>query len=496
MSIGERTLSKIIMKKIVKMISCVVFIAFIIIATILLIRAFDARKLPALKLWHQAILENEFQTNQAFPDTSFEEYLQREDALFNELNAKVYQHTQPEDRLPYNRYYTESFSHPENFSRNWNRSFELIPETISGGVLMLHGLTDSPYSNHALAQVLYEHEYYVLGLRFPGHGTVPAALTQTSWKDWQAAANIAIKHLRDNIGEQAPLYIFGYSTGGTLALKMAFDAIQNQELEIPQKVFLFSPAIAVSPFGFFADWHKLLTFLPFFEKFQWTALNPEYDPFKYNSFSKHGGGQVYQLCKEVQEQLDQLEKHGKMAALPPIITFQSFVDSTIEESALVDKLYNQLEPNQSELIIFDVNHYIHVAPFIKEQYTSLVTQIENIEPLPYAITIITNIDNQTQEVVAKTKAANAHTFEPDVPLGLFWPEQVYSLSHVALLFPPDDPLYGRLDTGAFPKSFKIGTLIPKGETSILNVSMDQLMRVRSNPFFDYLAQRVIAEIGE
>ena len=94
------------MRKIVRMISLVLFIVFVIIATILLIRAFGARKLPALKPWHQIVLENEFQADHVFPDMGFEEYLEREDALFNELDAKIYQHIQPEDRLPYNRYYT------------------------------------------------------------------------------------------------------------------------------------------------------------------------------------------------------------------------------------------------------------------------------------------------------------------------------------------------------------------------------------------------------
>ena len=209
-----------------------------VIVIILLVSGFLSRRLPELKFWHRIVLENEFTAKQARPDMTFEEYLALEQRLFDELDTRVYQQIYPEDRQPYNRYYAESYSHPESFLRNWNRSFELVPDTIAGGVLMLHGLTDSPYSNHALAQVLYEHGYYVLGLRFPGHGTVPAALTQTSWKDWQAAANMALTHLRQNIGKQAPIYICGYSTGGSLALKMTFDAVQDHSLEVANKIFL------------------------------------------------------------------------------------------------------------------------------------------------------------------------------------------------------------------------------------------------------------------
>ncbi len=465
------------------------------IVLIILFNGFRSRKLPDLKLWHRLILKSEFTVKQAHPGMIFEEYLALEQRLFDELDARIHQQINPEEYQPYNRYYTESYSFPGNFLRNWNRSFELVPETIAGGVLMLHGLTDSPYSNHALAQVLYERGYYVLGLRFPGHGTIPSALTRTSWEDWQAAARMALIHLRQNIGKHAPLYICGYSTGGSLALKMTFDAVQDHSLEMANKVFLFSPAIAVNPYGMFADWHRLISWIPFFEKIRWTAINPEYDPFKYNSFSKHGGGQVYQLSKKVQQQLALLRKTGEIANLPPIITFQSEVDSTVVRSALIDKLYNKLTPNNHELILFDVNHSPHVEPFIKERYKKLIPQIDDMGPQPYAITVITNIGNQTQDVMARTRPTNARIFEKNVPLNLFWPHQVYSLSHVALLFPEDDPLYGNVDTRAFPKHFKIGTLTPKGEISILNISMDQLMRVRSNPFFDYLAQQVVEKLA-
>ena len=48
------------------------------------------------------------------------------------------------------------------------------PFELSGaddhGVLLIHGLTDSPYSLRRVGQILYERGFYVLGLRLPGHG--------------------------------------------------------------------------------------------------------------------------------------------------------------------------------------------------------------------------------------------------------------------------------------------------------------------------------------
>ena len=481
-------------KTLVRMTLSLVTSIVVIIAAILVISGFLSRKLPDLKPWHTVQLTKDFRARDAGPDMSFEDYLKFEEAALAELDQKVSQQLQPEERGLFNRYDPESFSYPENLTRNWNRSFQLMPEHPKAGVLMLHGLTDSPYSVHALAEKLYESGYYVLGLRFPGHGTLPGALRTTSWKDWQAAARIALKHVRRQIGEQPPLYLYGYSTGGTLALKMAVDALESPESEMPDKVFLFSPAVAVSATAVFADWHKLISFIPFFEKIQWTSVNPEYDPFKYNSFSKHGGGQVHQLALEMQAKLFLMKKKGRLGALPPIITFQSVVDSTVVGSAIIEKLYANLEANQSELIIFDVNHHIHVNPFIKERYRNISAQLKDMPPQAYAVTLITNVDEQSHEVVARHKPAGAKTFEADRPLHLSWPSQVYSLSHVSILFPPDDALYGGIETRAFPKTFKIGTLTPKGETSVLNVSMEQLMRLRYNPFFDYLTAHVLEEI--
>jgi hypothetical protein len=66
----------------------------------------------------------------------------------------------------------ELASHPSSAGRDWNRSFETKQATIRGGALLIHGLTDSPYSMRAIADVLSESGVYSLALRMPGHGTL------------------------------------------------------------------------------------------------------------------------------------------------------------------------------------------------------------------------------------------------------------------------------------------------------------------------------------
>ena len=72
---------------------------------------------------------------------------------------------------------------------------------------------------------------------------------------------------------------------------------------------------------------------------------------------------------------------------------------------------------------------------------------------------------------------------------------MFSLTHVALPFRSDDLLYG-LDTpvsltGLLP----LGRLSPRGERAVLTVSTETLMRLSSNPFFPFVAERLAGWLG-
>ncbi len=78
--------------------------------------------------------------------------------------------------------------------------------------------------------------------------------------------------------------------------------------------------------------------------------------------------------------------------------------------------------------------------------------------------------------------------------GLAWPEDIYSLSHVALAFPPEDPLYG--DESAEPSpGIRLGDLALRGERGVLQIPASDLLRLRWNPFYPYVESRVLAFMG-
>ncbi|MGA9961309.1 MAG: hypothetical protein WBP66_03110, partial [Azonexus sp.] len=76
-------------------------------------------------------------------------------------------------------------------------------------------------------------------------------------------------------------------------------------------------------------------------------------------------------------------------------------------------------------------------------------------------------------------------------LGLRYPLEIFSMSHVSIPFPLEDPLYGLYpDTSYEDFGIQLGTLAPRGERGALVVNMDFLSRVASNPFFPFILERI------
>jgi alpha-beta hydrolase superfamily lysophospholipase len=461
-----------------------------VIAAIWLVRAFESRNMPELRLWHQASLDKEFKVDN-YPDgLSLEAYFELEKRLMQELQTKVVEQVPPANRKFLSRYTETSPINPENLPRNWNRSFQLSPDDPRGGILLLHGASDSPYSMRAVAEVFHRQGFHVLALRLPGHGTVPAGLKAVTADDWMAITRLGVSWLRELMPDSAPLYLGGYSTGATLAVDYTLDAIVDPQLELPSRLFLFSAAVGISRFAAFAHWDVALSKIPYFEKFAWGNIHPEYDPFKYNSFAKNAGDIVYTLTVAVGKKIVKLLKGGQWRRLPPILTFHSLVDSTVSTASLVTALYDRLDSPGHELVLFDLNRDSETIEFVRPGQLNYLQTAGDRENLPYHLTLVTNRDADSQDVVARTRCAPEGCWSSE-DLNLAWPQNVYSLSHVAIPFAPTDPMYGSDAATAYVEDMRLGALQPRGERQVLLVPVEQLTRLRYNPFFSYLEQRVI-----
>jgi alpha-beta hydrolase superfamily lysophospholipase len=468
-----------------------VWSALLIVATVVIGGAVSARRrLPDLQPWHRYVPEDA--TAASLEHATFAEYLRREEAVFAGVRAHVeYASTGPAPAQA-NRYDTRSRSHPSRLGWDGNRTYEIIPAgAVRGGAVLVHGLTDSPYSMRAVGDTLKASGYYSVALRMPGHGTVAAGLTTAVWEDWLATVRVAVQHVRERIGPEQPLVLVGYSNGGALVLKYALDQVEHGNELGPTRLVLISPMIGVPAFAWLARMISFLGPVPYFEKARWLDIFPEYNPFKYTSFPANAGLQSWRLSSEVQAQILRLGQAGRLKDLPPVLTFQSVVDATVSTSAVVHAMYDQLEANGSELVLFDINRLSGMEPFIDPVTAVVLSRLTDLSARRYGRALVTNTDRESLEVVERSIRAGGTEIETR-PLGLAWQPEMFSLSHIALPFRMDDEVYGRSPRPSSPDLVRLGTLSPRGERAVLTVPIETLMRASSNPFFPYLADRVTA----
>ena len=441
---------------------------------------------PDLKIWHTADLDAEFTADA--PVQSFEDYLTLEDHLFDQLEKRVCERLEPEDRHRLNRFAKNSLSNPKRWSTNWNRTFELQSDHPTAGVLLMHGMSDSPYSLRTIGLRLHAEGAWVVGLRLPGHGTVPAGLVRATWQDMAATVLLAVRHLYEKIDDR-PLVIIGYSTGGALGVHYALTTLQDPQLPKIDRLVLVSPAIGVTPLAALASWQARLGRLLGAHKLAWNSILPEYDPFKYGSFAVNAGDQVYRLTTRIQSQLTSLAPGTVLEGFPPILAFQSVVDATVSTRAVVEGLFLKLPPGNHELVLFDINRNTGIEQMMTNEPLMQVSDLVADTILPFRYSFVTNESRQSQFVVVRHKKAQSNNIVEE-PLGMKWPERLYSLSHIALPFPVDDSLYG-LHAGGNESDLHLGKMALRGERGLLQIPDSDMLRLRSNPFYEYLENRVL-----
>ncbi len=456
--------------------------------TLLAIRAYDSQRGKPLEPWHTYVPQE--LSVKELDHAGWAEYLKAEDAVFESVRTEVTQELDPEDRIPINRYFDGSPVYPGHFSEDWNRSYILEPAgSPVGAAVFLHGLTDSPYSLRHIARRYREHGYVSIAMRLPAHGTVPGALTEVEWEDWLAATRLAVREARKRIGPSAPLHLVGFSNGGALALMYTLDALDNKELARPDRIVLISPMVGITSFARFAGLAGLPALFPAFAKAAWLSVLPEFNPFKYNSFPINGARQSYLLTDALQRKIVRFARDGRLVDLPPMITFQSVMDSTVSTRAIVSALYAHLPANGSELVLFDLNRSTKFGPLLRSASDTLLNRLLPAPPQQFRTTIITNESPDSNEVIERVTEAGATT-EQTRELGLVYPIDVFSLSHVALPFPTSDSLYGLQPDPAENFGIHLGAIAARGERGTLIVNLDSLLRMSSNPFFPYLIGRI------
>ena len=452
------------------------------IALIIVVRAFDSRSMPKLYPWHTSSIDKELLVANEYDNIN--SYLKDEDIYIRKMFAKVADSA----NSSFNRFNPKSIAYPLFDHDNLNASFVYDPgvNNTKGVILLLHGLSDSPYHMRALGKFFLEEGFYVLGLRLPGHGTLPSGLLNVTWQQWVKATiwgaaqvhKIAIKR-------NMPFYMGGFSTGGTLILNYSFNSLRDNTLHMPKKLFLFSPAIGVSEMARVAAWHKSLSWIDYFNKYSWSDILPEYDPAKYNSFTKNAGRQIYLLTKENKNLVEEIAKDNQQNKLPPIIAFQSLVDATVIPRDLIE-MYQKIGTSKDELFVFDVNRVYQ--DFILDEALQIDSRnIEFKQENKPQLHMLINTDKQDTILGPNAcgifkRGNNNELIDVYPEMHTAWPTRFFAMSHVAVPISPEDLQYG--------SNSRLGNLSVHGEKDVLVVSSADFMRIRYNPFFDLMEMEI------
>jgi alpha-beta hydrolase superfamily lysophospholipase len=462
-----------------------------IVALVLALRVLQSERQPDLEPWH-TWAPRELDDDE-LDGADWATWMAAEDAVFGAVDIHMREALEDSQRVAANRYFDGSPLFPGRFAQNWNRSYQLRPSgEVRGAVVLLHGLSDSPYSLRHVARTYVTRGYVAVGLRLPGHGTVPAGLTTVDWQDWRAATRLAVREARKLAGAGKPLHLVGYSNGGALAMQYTFDAAADPALEPPARVLLFSPMIGLTRFARYAGIAGWPAVLPRFSKSAWLEIVPEFNPFKYGSFPVNAARQSYELTQQLARQLAALASSDQAARLPPVLAFQSVVDSTVLGDAVVSELFAKLPGNGSELVLFDVNRAAALDLLLSQATLGRLDQMLPKQPQRYRITVLGNSPTESR-MTESVRAAGSREVTSRA-LDLDYPRVFFSLSHVALPFPPDDSLYG---TQPLDEEFGInlGNQAPRGELGTLLRGADALVRASCNPFYSYVNGRLEEIIG-
>ncbi len=450
----------------------------------------DPRPAP----WHEIVLQEEFTARRVDEIRTVADYHALEERLQREIEERIRSRVAPADRLRFNRYTPGSASDPQRWPVNWNLTFEFHISQPRGGALLLHGLTDSPYSLRFIGQALNEDGLEVVGLRLPGHGTVPSGLTSFSIEDMRAAVSLAARDIARRLEPGQPLYLVGYSNGAALAVDYCLAALEGvAELPPVAGLVLISPSLGVHPLAVLGRIRTGISALPGFEKLAWQVITPEYDPFKYGSFPWNAAGQVHRLTRSISSRIERLDRDDRIAGFPPTLVLLSTVDATVRAEAVVDVLLAHLRPGRHELVLFDVNRRAEATELLIRDPAPLTARLLGLPTRPYALTVVTNERPDSSEVIALQSPAGGG-LPIRQPVGLSWPDGVLSLSHVALPFPADDPLYGYVP-GRGDSPIHLGRVELRAEMGVLAVPQTLLVRMRSNPFYPWMEQRIRAFLG-
>ncbi len=143
---------------------------------------------------------------------------------------------------------------------------------LEGGehaVLLIHGLTGSPFETKHLAKKLHRAGFTVKGPCLAGHGETLESLKATCWHDWYKTVHETFKKMKK---EYKIVSVSGLCMGALLALYLAFEV----EDEI-SSISLLSTTLFYD--GWSLPWYKFLEPMVYYSRMRYFYSYKEREPY-------------------------------------------------------------------------------------------------------------------------------------------------------------------------------------------------------------------------
>lgn len=263
---------------------------------------------------------------------------------------------------------------------SWNAPRAWRPRGVAKrGILLVHGLGDSPFSFNDVGETLAEQGFLVRTVLLPGHGSKPADMLDVTLKQWQQVVREQAQIMKTEVPS---VYLGGFSTGANLVLDYAYEHPDIAGL------VLFSPAFR--PENTYA-W--LTQYIGWFRP--WLAspndgVRPMQTPLRYLNVPTNGFAQFYRSALLAQNHLAD-RPYGK-----PVFIAITQHDSVLDTAYVLDSFNTRFSHPASRLIWY----------------------------------------GDTPAIAAKTaRVLVRNDYLPQ--------HRIAQFSHMGLMFSPDDPLYGK-----------------------------------------------------
>lgn len=251
------------------------------------------------------------------PSKSFKDY--QTQTLANIRKNRIFQLSDKESELQWNA------------PQQWRPEFIEANKKPDRGILLVHGLGDSPWSFHDIGQELAKQGYLVRTILLPGHGTTPYEMLNVTAEQWQRVVYEQAQSMSEDV--DGDVFLGGFSTGANIVLDYAYN-----HAEIAGLLF-FSPGFKSMPFDFLAPLVSKL--------FPWIIEPgdniPMQTPLRYMNVPTNGYAQFYRTSVNARKLLEQ-------AYNKPVFMAVAAHDSILDTDYLLDIFQKRFTHPQSRLI--------------------------------------------------------------------------------------------------------------------------------------------------